>query len=83
MEQEKVIDELLAGISDELTNEIESFFTNFIDGRDKQLKIVELLNKAYVEGNNKVTLPSIEGMNKIFMEEFNKKLLDGQDKPVS
>lgn len=91
---EKITDELCAGITDELTNDIDLFLINNIENKSTQLTIVELINKVYMEGMDKglsIAEHRDEEYHKTllaqdhdkFMNEFNKKLLDGQDQPVS
>jgi len=96
-----VTDDLLAGISEELTKDLELFLINSIDGAIMQKnikeKIVEFINSAYREGLNKalemikeeeiekrkIAIDELRKDNEKFLKDFNNKLLDGQDNPIS
>lgn len=83
---EEILDELLVGINDELTKQLEILFANSNLEREQKLKIVEIINEAYVEGGMHV-LPkwrkkADEEMKqelKEFQNGLMKKLSDGQD----
>ena len=86
---EKIVDNLLEPISEELTNEIDLFLINNIEDKDVQLKIIDLINKSYLNGiNNAVDqfeemekdkenerIGIIEETHRNFTKEFTEKLL--------
>lgn len=92
-----VTDNLLAGISDELTKELELFLINNIEHDNVKEKIVEIINSSYREGLNKaiemmkeeeiekrkIAIDELRKDNEKFLRDFNNKLLDGQDNPIS
>lgn len=84
---DKVTDQLLAGISDSLTDKLELFLLN-IDGKDVHLQIIEFINNAYTEGAQSALeyyaseQSDFAKNSKSFMDDF-KNLLNGQDKPIS
>lgn len=105
---ERLIDELLTGISDNLTNEIDLFLIDNVDGKDIKRKIIIFINEAYIQGLDagmafvdkelleddgtqfgigdeavQKMRSDFEKKHEEFTKEFEKNLLDGQDKPVS
>ena len=90
-------DNLLAGISDDLENKLDLFLINYVEHDPTKEKIVEFMNSAFREGMNKaivmleeegiekrrIALENLREENAKFLDEYNKKLLDGQDTTVS
>ena len=85
---DKVTDQLLAGISDSLTDKLELFLLNNVDGKELHLQIIEFINNAYTEGAQSALeyyaseQSDFAKNSKSFMDDF-KNLLNGQDKPIS
>jgi len=86
---ENITDDLLAGINDEMTKEIELFLLNNVESKDAQNKIIEFINRAYTDGSSGA-LNFIDQAKKDFQDqatefqkEFEQKLLNGQNKPAS
>lgn len=86
---DNITDNLLAGISDSLTKEIELFLVNNIPDKGRQEKIVELINQAFRDGSmnafNFIEQAKQEFKDQAseFQKDFEKKLLDGQDDSIS
>lgn len=85
---EQITDDLLSGISDPLTKEIELFLLNNISEKDTQVKIIELLNKAFKEGGQTAldyyeqAKENFKSQATVFQKEFHNKLFDGQDQHI-
>jgi intein-encoded DNA endonuclease-like protein len=82
-------DNLLSGISDKLTKEIELFLLNNISEKEKQEKIVEFINQAFKDGSINAfdfinqSKQEFKDQAEEFQKDFVKKLFDGQDNSVS
>ena len=82
---EKITDNLLSGISDDLTNKIELFMINNISDKETQKTIIDFINKSFQEGAESALSfyeKSKEDFKKQafdFQKEFESKLLDKEE----
>jgi predicted NACHT family NTPase len=80
-----ITDNLLSGIGDKLTKDIELFLLNNIQDKDKQEKIIELINQAFRDGSMNAfsfidqAKKEFKDQASEFQKDFEKKLRDGQD----
>lgn len=86
---DKVTDNLLSGIGDSLMRDIELFLINNINDKEKQDKIISLINKSFQEGAQSAleyyekAKEDFNNQANLFQKDFHNKLFDGQDKPIS
>jgi len=86
---ENITDNLLSGLSDDLTKETELFLLNNIADKNTQQKIIGLINKSFNEGAQTAlefydkAREDFQNQASSFQKDFHNKLFDGQDKHVS